>query len=191
MLSSSCFAVCGHHLPPRIAIAFSLLSSAPKFSISHVRQAGRCWVPFFSRSEPLGRATTLFLAVLSFKRFFFLFPDRHCNCHGIVIVIVFTLPAPATIFFFKSSFYMKYETTCPRKWGESPYRRTGLYHSINQSWTWCMDTNVNFDGACCASKPWCCYSYCRYILECWRQGCGLELLVCLAISLDKQVPGSS
>ena len=33
-LSLSCFAVCGHHLSPRIAIVFSLLSSLPNFSMS-------------------------------------------------------------------------------------------------------------------------------------------------------------
>ena len=35
MLSPSCFAVCGHHLSPRIAIVFSLLSSLPNSSMSH------------------------------------------------------------------------------------------------------------------------------------------------------------
>ena len=34
-LSPSCFAVCGHHLSPRIAIVFSLLSSVPNFPMSH------------------------------------------------------------------------------------------------------------------------------------------------------------
>ena len=34
ILSPSCFAVCGHHLPPRIAIVFSLLSSLPNSSMS-------------------------------------------------------------------------------------------------------------------------------------------------------------
>ena len=33
ILSPSCFAVCGHHLSPRIAIVFSLL--IPNFSMSH------------------------------------------------------------------------------------------------------------------------------------------------------------
>ena len=35
MLSPCCFAVCGHHLTPRIAIFFSLLCSAPNFSMPH------------------------------------------------------------------------------------------------------------------------------------------------------------
>ena len=35
ILSPSCFAVCGHHLSPRIAIVFSLLSSVPNFSMPH------------------------------------------------------------------------------------------------------------------------------------------------------------
>ena len=35
ILSPSCFAVCGHHPSPRIAIVFSLLSSVPNFSTSH------------------------------------------------------------------------------------------------------------------------------------------------------------
>ena len=35
ILSPSWFAVCGHHPSPRIAIVFSLLSSAPNFSKSH------------------------------------------------------------------------------------------------------------------------------------------------------------
>ena len=34
-LIPSCFAVCGHHLSPRIAIVLSLLSSVPNFSMSH------------------------------------------------------------------------------------------------------------------------------------------------------------
>ena len=33
--SPSCFAVCGHHLSPRMAIVFSLLSSIPNSSMSH------------------------------------------------------------------------------------------------------------------------------------------------------------
>ena len=33
--SPSCFAVCGHHLSPRIAIVFSLLSRLPNSSMSH------------------------------------------------------------------------------------------------------------------------------------------------------------
>ena len=33
ILSPSCFAVCGHHLSPRIAIVFSLLSSLPNSSM--------------------------------------------------------------------------------------------------------------------------------------------------------------
>ena len=36
ILSPSCFAVCGHHLSPRIAIVFSLLSSLPLFHVTHV-----------------------------------------------------------------------------------------------------------------------------------------------------------
>ena len=35
ILSPSCFAVCGHHLSTRIAIALSLLSSVPYFSVPH------------------------------------------------------------------------------------------------------------------------------------------------------------
>ena len=35
ILSPSCFTVCGHHLSPRIAIVFSLLSRAPNFSMPH------------------------------------------------------------------------------------------------------------------------------------------------------------
>ena len=35
ILSLTCFAVCGHHLSPRIAIVFSLLSSLPNSSVSH------------------------------------------------------------------------------------------------------------------------------------------------------------
>ena len=34
-LPPSCFAVCGHHLSPRIAIVLSLLSSVPNLSTSH------------------------------------------------------------------------------------------------------------------------------------------------------------
>ena len=34
ILSPSCFTVCGHHLSPRIAIVFSLLSSLPNSSMS-------------------------------------------------------------------------------------------------------------------------------------------------------------
>ena len=34
-LSPFCFAVCGHHISPRIAIVFSLLSSLPNSSMSH------------------------------------------------------------------------------------------------------------------------------------------------------------
>ena len=36
ILSPSCFAVCGHHLSPRTAIVFSLLSSLPNSSMSHL-----------------------------------------------------------------------------------------------------------------------------------------------------------
>ena len=35
ILSPSCFAVCGHHLSPRIAIVFSLLCSLPNSSMLH------------------------------------------------------------------------------------------------------------------------------------------------------------
>ena len=35
ILSPCCFAVCGHHLSPRIAIVFSLLSSVQNFSMPH------------------------------------------------------------------------------------------------------------------------------------------------------------
>ena len=34
-LSPACFAVCGHHLSPRIAIVFSLLSNLPNSCMSH------------------------------------------------------------------------------------------------------------------------------------------------------------
>ena len=33
--SPSCFAVCGYHLSPRIALVFSLLSGVPNFSMPH------------------------------------------------------------------------------------------------------------------------------------------------------------
>ena len=42
ILSPSCFAVCGHHLSPRTAIVFSLLSSVPNFSMSHVTSVPPC-----------------------------------------------------------------------------------------------------------------------------------------------------
>ena len=35
IFSPCCFAVCGHHLSPRIAIVFSLLCSVPNLSMSH------------------------------------------------------------------------------------------------------------------------------------------------------------
>ena len=35
ILSPSCFAVCGHHISPRIVIIFSPLSSLPNSSMSH------------------------------------------------------------------------------------------------------------------------------------------------------------
>ena len=42
--SSSCFAICGHHLSPRVAMVFLLLSRVPNLSI--------CQIRLFSSSPP-------------------------------------------------------------------------------------------------------------------------------------------
>ena len=56
ILSPSCFAVCRHHLSPRITIVFSLLSNIPNFSMSHsciflISHASRFSLVYFTFSH--------------------------------------------------------------------------------------------------------------------------------------------
>ena len=58
VLFPSCLAVCGHRLPPRIAIAFSLLSKVPKFSTSRpsifLVSSSNTFLSLYSPRSPTG-----------------------------------------------------------------------------------------------------------------------------------------
>ena len=60
ILSPSCFAVCGYHLPPSIAVVFSLLSSVSNFSMSHSS------FPSFSLTPPIPPCMFLILRPCEF-----------------------------------------------------------------------------------------------------------------------------